>query len=68
MKVIIDINDNKAAFIMELLRNFPFVKAKTISDEKALIIEGLKEAVDNLNMVKKGKVKAKPAKDLIDEL
>jgi hypothetical protein len=34
MKVILDIPDNKAAFFMELIQNFKFVKAKTISPQK----------------------------------
>lgn len=68
MKVLLDIKDNKAEFIMELLNNFSFVKAKTISPAKAQLIEEIKEAVENLNMVKQGKLKARPAKDLLDEL
>ena len=68
MKVLIDIPDNKAAFFMELLNSFSFVKAKTISTEKAHILLELKEAVETLNLVKEGKVKAKPAKALLDEI
>jgi hypothetical protein len=68
MKVILEIPDNKAAFFMELLINFSFVKAKTISPEKAHILLELKEAVETLNLVKEGKVKAKPAKALLDEI
>ncbi|HBH49101.1 MAG TPA: hypothetical protein DDX98_10695 [Bacteroidales bacterium] len=68
MKVILDIKDNKAAFVMELLNNFSFVKAKPITKEKAKLMEEIKEAVDNLNMVKQGKMKAKPLNDLLNEL
>ena len=68
MKVILDIKDNKAAFVMELLKNFSFVKAKPITKEKAQLIEEIKEAVDNLNMVKQGKMKTKPLNDLLSEL
>ncbi len=68
MKVILDIKDNKAAFVMELLNNFSFVKAKSISPAKAQFLEELKEAVDNLNLVKQGKIEPRPAKDLLDEL
>jgi hypothetical protein len=68
MKVLIDVNDNKAPFIIELLNNFPFVKAKPISPGKAQLLEEIKEAVDNLNLVKKGKLTARPAKDLLNEL
>jgi hypothetical protein len=68
MKVLIDVKDNKADFILELLNNFSFVKAKTISPEKAHILYEIKEAVENLNLVKEGKIKARPAKELLDEL
>ena len=53
---------------MKLLSKFSFVKAKTITPEKALIIEKLKEAVYNLNLVKNSKLVAKPAKTLLNEL
>jgi len=68
MKVLVDIRDNKGDFILELLNNFSFVKAKSISPAKAQLLEELKEAVENLNLVKQGKIKARPAKDLLDEL
>ena len=68
MKVLIDIRDNKAAFVMELLNNLPFVKAKPISDEKALLIEEIKEAVENVKLAKQGKLRAKPLNELLNEL
>jgi len=68
MKALIDVKDNKADFVMELLDSLPFVKVKTISPQKAQLIEEIKEAVENLNLVKQGKLKARPAKDLVDEL
>lgn len=37
MKVILDINESKAAFVMELLKNFSFVKAKPLSPYKAMV-------------------------------
>jgi hypothetical protein len=40
----------------------------TISNEKAILIEEIKEAVDNLTLVRQGKLKAKSAKDLLNEL
>lgn len=68
MKVLLDIKDNKAAFVMELLSSLKFVKAKPITEEKALLIEEIKEAVGNLKLIKEGKIKAKPANELLDEL
>lgn len=68
MKVLVDIKDNKAAFIMELLNNFSFVKAKPITNEKALLIEEIKEAAENVKLAKQGKLKAKPLNELLNEL
>ena len=68
MKVILDIPDNKASFFLELLKNFSFIKAKTITPTKAELIQDIKQAVDNLNLVKQGKMQVRPAKDLLNEL
>ena len=68
MRVLLDIKDNKALHLMEVLKSLPYVKTKTISDEKALLMEEIKEAVDNLALVRKGKMKLKSARDLYNEL
>jgi len=69
MKILIDINDNKVAFFMEVLKNFSFVKKATpISNAKATIMQDIKVAVEELKMVKEGKLKARNAEDIIDEL
>lgn len=68
MKVLLDIKDDKALHLMEVLKSLPYVKATTISSEKALLIEEIKEAVDNLSMAKEGKVKLKSARNLYNEL
>jgi hypothetical protein len=68
MKVLLDIKDNKAVHLLEVLRGLSYVKTMTISNEKAILIEEIKEAVDNLTLVRQGKLKAKSAKDLLNEL
>jgi len=68
MKVLLDIKDNKAMHLMEVLKSLPYVKAKTLSNEKALLMEEIKEAVENLRLVRQGKLKARPAKELLDEI
>lgn len=68
MKVLLDIKDNKVDFVMEMLRNFSFIKAQPLSPYKTRVLQDLKEAVENLNLVKLGKLKARPAKDLLNEL
>ncbi len=68
MKVLLDIKDQKADFILELLKSFSYVKTQKLTESKAQVLEELKEAVDNMKLVKKGKMKARPAKELLDEL
>lgn len=68
MKVILDIKNSKVAFVMELLSNLSFVKARTLSDENVVLVDEIKEAVEDLKMVRQGKLKARPARDLINEL
>mgnify|MGYP000964896707 FL=1 len=68
MKVLLDIKDSKATHLLEVLKGLSYVKATTISNEKALLMEEIKEAVENLTLVRQGKLKARPAKDLLNEL
>ncbi len=68
MKVLIDIKDNKAHFVMELLQSLSFVKAKQLTPYKAGILEGLEEAVQEMKLIKEGKLKGRNAEDLFDEL
>jgi hypothetical protein len=68
MKVLLDIKDSKASSLIDVLNGLSYVKVKTISDEKALLIEEIKEAVDNLKLVRQGKLKGRPARELLDEL
>ncbi|MHC8948416.1 hypothetical protein [Sphingobacterium hungaricum] len=68
MKVLLEIKDNKAIHLLEVLNNLPYVKTKIISEEKALLIEEIKESVDHINLVKQGKAKARPVRELLDEI
>jgi hypothetical protein len=67
MKVLLDIKDTKANFVLELLKNFSFVKTKSLSPYKAEVLENLKDAVEELNKIRKGKIKGIVAKDLLNE-
>ena len=68
MKILLDIRDNKAAFFMEVLKNFSFVKATPITENKAEFLKDLKEAVEEVKLAKQGKIKLQSAKEFIDEL
>ena len=68
MKVLLDIKDSKAQFVMELLHNFSFVKTKELTPYKSEVLEGIKEAVEEMKLIKAGKLKGRNAEDLFHEL
>ena len=69
MKLILDIrNESKVPFIMEFLKNLSYVKTKPLNDEKALLIEDIREAVEEMKLVKSRRIKARPIEDLLNEL
>ncbi len=68
MRVLLDIKDDKATHLLEVLKGLSYVKTKTISEEKALLMEEIKEAVEELKLIKQGELKGIPAKQLLDEL
>lgn len=68
MKVLLEIREDKAAFILELLKNFKYVKAQPLTPQNAEILNGLKEGVAQMNLIRSGKLKGISAKDLLDDL
>jgi hypothetical protein len=68
MKILLDIKDDKAPFIIELLNNFKFVKTQPLTSDKAEAIEGLRHAIQQVNDDKRGKIRLKSARQLLDEL
>ncbi len=68
MKVLLDIKDSKAPHLMEVLKGLPYVKTQELTPANSRVLKELKEAVDNMILVEKGKLKPKRAEELLDEL
>lgn len=68
MKVLLDIKEDKADFVMELLRNLKFVKAQTLTPYKADVLEGVKEGAQEAVQIQKGTLRGIPARELLNEL
>ncbi len=68
MKLLLDIKDDKAAFILELLRNFKFVKTQELTSHQAQVLEDVEAAVKEVNEIKEGKKKSQPLSEFLDEL
>jgi len=61
------INELKDVSLLKEMKKF-YIKSEKLSKEDELLISELKEAVENLKLVQEGKMIARPARDLIDEL
>lgn len=68
MKVLLDIKDSKASSLLEVLRGLSYVKTITLSDEKALLISEIKEAVEEMKLIRAGKKQGRDARELLNEL
>lgn len=69
-QVILNVPDNKFPFFMELVKNLDFVKMKEVEKEptKEEILQGIAEGFQQAKHYRQGKLKLKPAKELLDEL
>lgn len=68
MQLLLDIKDSKAGFILELLKNFSFVKTEKLVPSKAEFLRDLKGAVEEVTLAKAGKIKLQSARDFLNEL
>ena len=68
MKVLLDIPDNKASSLLEVLKSISYVKAKPLTDTKAQLLGEIREAVEEMKLIRAGKKKARPAEDFLHEL
>ena len=68
MKLILEVKDSKAGFVLELLGNLSYVKTGPLVPEKDLLISEIKEAVEQLKLVRAGKLKTRKLEDFLSEL
>ena len=68
MKVLLDIQDDKANKLLKALEALPYVKTEQLTGEKAELLTEIKEAVEELKLVLEGKKVAKDAEQFLNEL
>jgi hypothetical protein len=68
MKILLDIPDNKASSLMVLLNDISYIRAKPLTDAKALLLEETKEAIEEIKLVRAGKKEARDAEVFLNEL
>lgn len=69
-QITLSIPDNKYSFFLELIKSLGFVKGMDTDIEpgKDEILSGISEAVNEVNLHKKGKLKLKTAQQFLNEL
>jgi hypothetical protein len=72
-EIVIRIPDSKYKFIMELLKNLPFisvekVKEKPLSAEEKAIVDDLKEAIEQVKLHEQGLIELQDARSFLLEL
>ncbi|MFY8037769.1 MAG: hypothetical protein ACOVMQ_11410 [Cyclobacteriaceae bacterium] len=71
-EVTVQIPDKKHELFIELMKSLSFVKkVKTLEEDeptKEEILEGIRQAVKEVNLIKQGKLKGTPLKDFLNEL
>ena len=67
MKVLVEVEDARAPFFFELMKN---IRAKTqrLTSEKAEILSDLRQAVDEVRRAKRGEIELPELKELLNEL
>ncbi len=68
MKVLLDIKDNRVDDVMKLLNGLSYVKAKQLTEPKAKLIKEIREAVEEMKLIRAGKKKARNAEDFLNKL
>lgn len=71
MLLLIDIDDDKAHGFIELMKGYSYLKAQELSAADAELlgeIREIKKAFKNADRLKTGKLKGRPAEELLNEL
>ncbi len=72
MQFSVNVPDEKVSFFLELIKNLRFVKIEPVTvQEEEVTAEQLKaeikEAVNEIKLVRQGKKKSRPIEDLLNE-
>ncbi len=68
MKILLNIKDNKADFVIDLLKNFSIIRTESPAPSKAEFLRDLKGSVGEVTLAKQGKFKFQSAIDFLNEL
>lgn len=68
MRLELEVKDSKAPFVLELLKNFTFIKTKQISPAKEKFINDFEEAIEEMKLIDSGQKKGRNIRDVLNEI
>lgn len=68
MKLLLDIPDDKANAFLEVFKNISIVKIQQLTDSKAVLLSEVREAVEEMKLIKSKRKKARNAEDFLNEI
>ena len=68
MKILVEIADDKAASFLEVLRGISFIKIQPLTNAKSELISEIREAVEEMKLIRAGKKEVRDAEDFLNEL
>jgi hypothetical protein len=68
MQYLLEVDDNKDKFLLEILKHFRFVKTRPLTKANVQFVNELHQSIAQVKLAKKGKIKLQRAKDLLNEL
>ena len=69
--ITLSVPDKDYSFFIKLVKNLDFVQIKDTAkakNKKEIFLDEFKEAVEEVNQIKAGKLKGRPFQELLDEL
>jgi hypothetical protein len=70
--ILLSVPDKHYSFVIKLVRSFDYIKVKEAKEDRAPtrqeFLDGMREAIEEVKLIKAGKKKGKPFQQLLDEL
>ena len=68
MDFLIKVEDSKAPFFIELMKNLRSVKVERISAEKKKLLREIRQSIEEVKASDRGEIRLRPARELLREL
>lgn len=68
MKLLLDVKDEKAEAVMEMLQRLPYVKVKELEAIHFRILDDAIQIVDDVHLIEQGKLETRDATEFLNEI